>query len=110
MGWRVESWESAYEDSQLTVRRDPPEPKGYCVVRNGTEEYLFFSRSCSVEIVFADRDVGRQIITNLTPLSQRNAFLEDPENGLNCDSLLATMALTYIREKAEGRFSISDEN
>lgn len=96
---RPETWDSAYEDFQLTVKRDPTEPQGYCVVASGRENYLLLPRGCLKDITLSNRDVGKQIIMNLNPIPSRVTFFDSRE-GLTPDSVLAAIALTYIKEQA----------
>lgn len=100
---RVEEWESAYEDSQLAVKRDPTEPQGYCVVlKRMEEEYLFLPRGCLQDISQLSRDTGREVLWNFISLSQRDIFL-GRQDGLTTDSVLAAIAMTYVKEKRDGR-------
>ncbi|MBU2615903.1 MAG: hypothetical protein KKC19_02255 [Nanoarchaeota archaeon] len=89
------TWDSAYEDSQIVVKINPIEPQGYCICLESSGEYFFLARGCLSDIALVNRDQGGAILDQLFPHRMVNSL----GNELTKDSLLAAIAMTYIREE-----------
>jgi hypothetical protein len=83
------------EDSELEVRRDTHEERGYVVVDKKREQFILFPRGTLEETAKSNRDAAKGILRNLA-----SSFFFD-ETNLTYDSISAIVTKAWLKEYEE---------
>lgn len=79
-------------DSELEVRRDLREERGYLITDKNAEQAIIFPRGTLEELAKADRDRGKAILDELAPV-----FFFD-NTSITYDSINAIATKAWLKE------------
>ncbi len=93
------------EDSEMEVRLDPREERGYLLCIKGDDnKFILFPRGTLEDVAKTDRDTGKRMIENLVQIIHGNGRLFEGTK-LNYDSIIAIVTKAYLKEEEDYQLS-----